>query len=673
MTQFARETWNGAHPAPGPADRLPDNQTSTELPSFEDALQLVRSQERHLSAHNMVALWAELYEHYPDTPLAFRMLVRGYERAGDHDGAIGLLKELPWKADTAGDRLRVAECVAELRQKDRAVPLFRQLLANDPTNARVMSVVGKYFKTKGDLLGAFEILSKIPARQRSASASALLDEVDDAIAAVEALSPGLAAFLPDPPRILSAALATFNARPITPLRPNDVGGITLYTGSLGAGGAERQMTRIAAALKARKSAGCPVGGHRLGGDVEVMVNATDPAKKKDFFRPDLEMAGVPITIVTELPATPFGDLPDLSPTIRDVLPLLPSHPRFGVERLVEHLRRTKPEVLYIWQDGAVLTGALAALIAGVPRIAISLRGLPPNMRPHLMKPEYQSMYRALAEIPGVSISCNSGAAAAAYADWLDLPRELFSVIYNAHQPLSEDPTGEAASLWRAFDTATQDAEMTIGGVFRFNENKRPLLWLDCARAALEKRPGLRFVLVGDGQDRAAAQDAAKAAGIDKRVLFVGHSKCVGFWLSKLDAVVHLAKNEGLPNVLIEAQAHGIPVIATPAGGSAETFVDGASGILLKSAENPTSDNVVDAIMRLFENRKRLDRMGTVAKRVAEDRFNVERVLNRTFRFFSGEVVGLDEEDCAADPTDDDQSSIPAFTLPGATAYNLFTE
>ena len=672
MTRIARETWNGADPAPAtrkaaPRDGAPD------LPPFEEALSIIRAHERDLSARNMVPLWAELYEHYPGSPLALRMMVRAFERAGDHAQALEILAGMPEAADDAQAYLRTAECISELRQRHRALPLFRELLAKDPRNPRLLSVIGKYLKTKGDLLGAFDILSRIETGKRSDAAAALLHEVDDTLAAVEELSPGLAADLPDPARVLTRALESFATRPITPLRKNDVGGITLYTGSLGAGGAERQMTRIASALQARRSVGCPVGGHNILGNVDVLVNALDPDKKKDFFKPDLEMAGVPVTVVRDLPLTPEAEIAQAAGPLARIVGLLPSHPRFGIERLVGHLRRTRPEILYIWQDGAVLTGALAALIAGVPRIAISLRGLPPVMRPHLMKPEYPGMFRALAQIPGVSLSCNSGAAAAAYAKWLELPPETFSVIYNAHLPLSCEPDSQARDLWRAFEATTEEADITVGGVFRFNANKRPLFWLECAKEALSALPNLRFVLVGDGEDRKAAEKAAHQMGIAHRVLFVGHSKSVGFWLSKMDAVVHLARNEGLPNVLIEAQAQGLPVVATPAGGSAETFVDGASGILLASAEDPSRDLVTCALQRLFENPKRRARMGAIAQRVAEDRFNMERVLNRTFRFFGGEYVGPNPVTCAKAPTDQTLRADARFSQGGATAYNLFQE
>ena len=670
MTRLAdQRAWDLATPAPPAAPlRLPATAIARVSPTnFDDALAAVRLMEGELSHERMLGRWAELFETFPDEPLAFRFLIRGLERAGRHGASLDLVRDQVACAAEPQEIQLAAECAGELRDQGTAGMLFEALLERAPGNPRVMAIYGKYLKTRGDLLRAYDILSAIHPVDLSPAAAALLDETDRAIAALEAVCPGISTSLPDPGRVLAAAIATFADRPEVPLGRHGIGRIALYTGSLGAGGAERQLTRIATALNNRRRAGTGIGGRLLGGEVEVIVNGLDTRANKDFFQPDLELAGVPVTTVRDLPRRDPADLAPLSDTLAAILPMVPSHPRFGLDRLVAHLRARRPEVLYFWQDGAVLTGALAALVAGVPRIAISLRGLPPNLRPHLLKPEYRDMYRALATVPGVMLSCNSAAAAAEYARWLDLPEATFSVLYNAHQPLTDTAAEDEASLWNGFDAATPDADMTIGGIFRFNANKRPEMWIACAAQALAARPGLRFVLVGDGELRDRAEQAARAAGIDGRVLFVGHSRTVGFWLSRMDVLLHLAENEGLPNVLIEAQAAGVPVIATPAGGSAETFVDGASGILLPSAEAPEIAEVLAAIDRIFLNRNRLARMGAVARRLAADRFDLDRVLARTLRFFAGETI----RQCADVPTGGAARPAADFTGGAAEAYNLF--
>ncbi len=99
------------------------------------------------------------------------------------------------------------------------------------------------------------------------------------------------------------------------------------------------------------------------------------------------------------------------------------------------------------------------------------------------------------------------------------------------------------------------------------------------------------MLVGDGDLRAEAQKRAEQLGILERILFVGASRDVGYWLQKMNVFILFSRYEGLPNVLIEAQMVGVPVISTPAGGSAECFIEGVSGFILDDAQTVNLDQL----------------------------------------------------------------------------------
>jgi glycosyltransferase involved in cell wall biosynthesis len=78
-------------------------------------------------------------------------------------------------------------------------------------------------------------------------------------------------------------------------------------------------------------------------------------------------------------------------------------------------------------------------------------------------------------------------------------------------------------------------------------------------------------------------------------LFVGESDNVGYWFDKMDIFVLLSRFEGLPNVLIEAQMCGVPVVSTPAGSAEDTFLNGETGFLLPDVENPDIDEIVEGV------------------------------------------------------------------------------
>lgn len=430
-----------------------------------------------------------------------------------------------------------------------------------------------------------------------------------------------------PSAALSQALLQFqNRSPIASISPH-IGGVAFITGSLGAGGAERQMTRLAVEMKRSQTISDP---DKIGitGPVEVFVSTLSPERGRDFFLSKLQDADIPVSVISTLPAGP-------SAVPENLFRFLPPQTAEAVRRLAPHLTVMRPEVAYIWQDGAVLATTLAALSANIPHIVISLRGMPPDMRPEMMKNEYFDMYCALSKIPGVTFSANTHAGADAYARWLDLPLDAIRVVHNAAETITSEGTDLEHKRWEAFAESTPDADFTFGAVFRFDQNKRPHMWLEFAAAAMVAHPCSRFVLVGDGTLLPTIQTYAEELGIAHRCLFVGKSRNVGYWLSKMDALGLTSKLEGLPNVLIEAQLSGIPVISTPAGGAAEAFIPNQTGFLLGSTEQPQLAQFLGHFLTLATNKTQRETMGKAATSYASETFAMDSILPKTLQLLSG--------------------------------------
>ena len=563
-------------------------------------------------------------------------MVRWLHREDLANEAVQLLCALIETGGGGQNATELAELCSEIRDPETSDELFARLIALEPENISVRVIFGKSLLARGEIFRAFEVLDPISDSRLSSTARGIVERGQRAHAAMTELGNGEAS-------VLSRAICVFSDRETRPVDPDNIAGISFYTGSLGAGGAERQLTQIASVLHHRKNAGRNIHGTRISGTVEVIVNTVDADRGKNFFAPALKASGVPLQVTSRMPVQNLTDIETGNKDLTAILSHLPRNVRFGLERLTAHFKRTAPDVAYFWQDGAVLNGALAALIAGVPRIAISLRGLPPNLRPSMMKPEYPDLYRALAQIPGISFSCNSRTAANAYADWLDLPASRFSVIYNAVERLAEDGSEEDLRRWNLFAAETEPSAFTLGGIFRFTPNKRAISWLENADAFLTHHPSARFVLVGNGEELALAQTRAAQLGIEDRVLFVGNSKVPGFWLSKMDALCLMSENEGLPNVVIEAQIAGKPVISTPAGGASETFIDGETGYLLSSAKEPSQSEFLAYANALFIDPNRRKQMGAAGRENARLKFDREAILSQTIRFFHGETVAGDRE------------------------------
>ena len=89
-----------------------------------------------------------------------------------------------------------------------------------------------------------------------------------------------------------------------------------------------------------------------------------------------------------------------------------------------------------------------------------------------------------------------------------------------------------------------------------------------------------FIMVGDGpQIEKARRIVDNSKALNGNVHIVGYSSEIRDYLSSFDCLVLTSRVEGLPNVIIEAQFSGLPVLTTNAGGAVECIIEGETGIL----------------------------------------------------------------------------------------------
>lgn len=407
--------------------------------------------------------------------------------------------------------------------------------------------------------------------------------------------------------------------------------VVLLVGSLGSGGAERQVVMTAIGLAARGAAGEPPPGDFVPRPVSVLTRSLTARPDGAFFLPQLQRSGIATGCYRELPD--FNNRPDLSVVrpLHKALKLVPRSIAEATIKTTDMLRGLDPEVVHIWQDGLIYAAGLAALLAGVPRIVLSPRSVPQPDRRTDYPIEYDLIYRSMLRAPGVKLAANSRHAANRYAEWLEIDCEDIAVIANGVGRGSIIPDAASEEMFASFDARTTGSTLTLGTVMRLDANKRPLLWIDAAARLLHEVPTARFIVVGDGPLRTAAVRRAAANSILDRMLFVGRSACVWYWLSKMTAFLLLSEHEGLPNALIEAQLAGVPVITSPAGGAAETLVPDVTGVV--TSGSPTAEEVASIIAGLTAMPERLRRMGAAAAARASTAFPVDLMIDRTLELY----------------------------------------
>jgi len=169
--------------------------------------------------------------------------------------------------------------------------------------------------------------------------------------------------------------------------------------------------------------------------------------------------------------------------------------------------------------------------------------------------------------------------------------------------------------------------------------RKGLSFLLQAIAALRaERPDIRLTVVGDGPERGEAETLARAAGIGDRVQFTGYqsSARVAEWLSRADVFVLPSLAEGVPIVLMEAMAAGVPVVATNVGGTSELVVDGENGFLVP----PTvTDALVSRIRQLLDDPALRTRLGRAGRETVVRDFGLGPTTARLRDLFASAAAG----------------------------------
>ena len=154
---------------------------------------------------------------------------------------------------------------------------------------------------------------------------------------------------------------------------------------------------------------------------------------------------------------------------------------------------------------------------------------------------------------------------------------------------------EIGQQWRAAHGAGPGTTVLLcTAMFRPEKNHRALIAI---AAGLTAGLDWQLWLAGDGPTRAACARQVAALGLGDRVKFLGWQRDPSPLYAAADLAVHASWSESLSNFLIEAQAHGLPVVAYAAQGIAESFIPGETGWVIVRDDAPAFRSRVQQLAR----------------------------------------------------------------------------
>lgn len=204
----------------------------------------------------------------------------------------------------------------------------------------------------------------------------------------------------------------------------------------------------------------------------------------------------------------------------------------------------------------------------------------------------------------------------AHARSLGIAAEKLAVVVN----------GRAAVPGRDRQRLRNDLGLTdqvvIGFAGRLEAQKAPHRLIEACLRLLPKQPHLHLLMIGDGPERSRLEAMIRTAGLDGRVTWLGAVDAVQY-MPAMDILAMPSVYEGFAYVLLEALHAGLPIVATPVGGTAESVLPGKNGIIVP--HHPV-EPLVAALRQLGLDAELRHRMGQAARERA-GHFSVARMVD----------------------------------------------
>ena len=402
--------------------------------------------------------------------------------------------------------------------------------------------------------------------------------------------------------------------PLIPKNEFRPGRVMLVNASLAWGGAERQIVNTLIGLKSRGIT-----------DTSLVTVHLNDRPDHDFYLWQLQEMEIEVRQLNSVSGYEDVIDPRVAAILHGVVESLPRHCADEVCNYALEFIRCKPEVVHAWQDSTSILAGIAAVLVGVPKIVLASRNMPPFNFAYYhsyMKPAY----RALAARDNVVLINNSFRGAREYARWLKLDESRYRVVFNGIS--DENLTKPLPSIIADYKQklGINAGAPVVGSVFRFYDEKDPLLWVSAISIVSRRRPDVRYLLIGAGPMREEIVNAAAREGIGNRLFMPGADKYVALPISAMDVFLLTSRHEGTPNVLIEAQMLGVPVVATDVGGVPDTVDNGASGFVVETRD---PEILAERVVYILDNPAWRTKAEVRGEEFARQRFGVDRMIDET--------------------------------------------
>ena len=293
-------------------------------------------------------------------------------------------------------------------------------------------------------------------------------------------------------------------------------------------------------------------------------------------------------------------------------------------KIFKLMRRNRYAVVHTHQCKASILGCFAAKFAKVPIVIFSLHG------DYLENPRFTGLWRKIYKlIEQIAVKC-----ATMFISVGEELQERYINRYGLSSSRCEVVRSgmELANFYKA-TTFSQEKikqkkeelnikpeELVIGKVSSLELRKGYKFAIRVAEKIIRgNNRNIKFLFVGEGDQRAELEGMVKGLGLDDRIIFTGFRSDVDELMGVFDIFIFTSSMEGLPQVLVQAAAAGRPIVSFEVEGAKEVIKDGINGFIVSSGD---IDGLAEKTNYLLSNPEKAKEMGANGKRIIGNRWDI---------------------------------------------------
>ena len=322
----------------------------------------------------------------------------------------------------------------------------------------------------------------------------------------------------------------------------------------------------------------------------------------------------------------------VSDLIREISPKSDSR---ALITLTKIFRRHQFNVVHTHSSKTGVLGRIAGKLANVPVVMHSVHGFAfPAAQSKLQYNLYLAMERVGTRFSDGIVFLNDTDKSIAL-NQLRAKQDILHLIPNGVDAKKFYPLADMEKIQqRQTLLNVEDDKPCVVMLGRLWRQKNPECFVNAAIALLDSGQQAHFFLVGDGECHNALQQRIRDASYSQSIKLLGWRNDIVELLRCMDVFVLPSRWEGMPLAILEAQASGLPVVATDIPGNRDLVADGEDGYLFPSED---ANQLATKLKRLLDNKELRSAFGATAREKVQLHYRIEKRVEQIAEIYETQL------------------------------------